>query len=104
MSPGRLLALYGGGALGASVLLQTILLWLVYFYAPPAGQGVALLPPTLVGFALAAGRVVNALSNPPVAYWSDRSRSRWGRRRPFITIGAPGLALCFALLWFPPRA
>jgi GPH family glycoside/pentoside/hexuronide:cation symporter len=104
VSPGRVLALYGGGALGASVLLQTILLWLVYFYAPPAGQGVTLLPPTLVGFALAAGRVVNALSNPPVAYWSDRSRSPWGRRRPFIAIGAPGLVVCFALLWFPPRA
>ena len=103
MPPGRVLALYGAGALGASVLLQTILLWLVYFYAPPAGQGIMLLPPTLVGFALAAGRVVNALSNPPVAYWSDRSRSRWGRRRPFIVVGAPALALCFALLWFPPR-
>lgn len=100
----RTLALYGSGALGASVLLQTILLWLVYFYAPPAGQGAALLPPTLVGFALAVGRVVNALSNPPVAFWSDRSRTRWGRRRPFIAIGAPALAACFVLLWRPPAA
>lgn len=101
---GRVLAVYGAGALGASVLLQTVLLWLVYFYAPPAGQGVARLPPTLVGLALAAGRVVNALSNPPVAFWSDRTRTRWGRRRPFIMIGAPGLAACFALLWVPPAA
>jgi len=100
----RILALYGSGALGASVLLQTILLWLVYFYAPPAGQGAALLPPTLVGLALAAGRVVNALSNPPVAFWSDRSRTRWGRRRPFIAIGAPALAACFVLLWRPTAA
>jgi glycoside/pentoside/hexuronide:cation symporter, GPH family len=101
---GRLLALYGSGALGASVLLQTILLWLVYFYAPPAGQGTTLLPPALIGFALAAGRVVNALSNPPIAFWSDRSRTRWGRRRPFIALGAPVLAACFALLWIPPHA
>lgn len=101
---GRALALYGGGAFGASVLLQTILLWLVYFYAPPAGQGATLLPPTLVGLALAAGRVVNSLSNPPVAFWSDRSRTRWGRRRPFIAVGAPALAAGFALLWMPPRA
>lgn len=101
---GGFLALYGSGALGASVLLQTIILWLVYYYAPPAGQGPTLLPPTLVGFALAAGRVVNAVSNPPVAFWSDRSRARWGRRRPFIVLGAPALALAFALLWTPPRA
>ncbi|HEV2359183.1 MAG TPA: MFS transporter [bacterium] len=99
---GRVLAVYGAGALGASVLLQTILLWLVYFYAPPAGQGVTRLAPVLVGLALAAGRIVNAISNPPIAYWSDRLRTRWGRRRPFIAAGAPALAACFALLWLPP--
>lgn len=101
---GRVFALYGSGAFGASVLLQTILLWLVYFYAPPAGQGATLLPPALVGLALAAGRIVNSVSNPPVAFWSDRSRTRWGRRRPFIGAGAPALAVCFVLLWMPPRA
>jgi len=47
-------ALYGAGALGASLLLQTIILWIVYFYAPPAGQGAARLSPTLVGLALAS--------------------------------------------------
>ena len=101
---GRVFALYGSGAFGASVLLQTILLWLVFFYAPPAGQGATLLPPTLVGLALAVGRIVNSVSNPPVAFWSDRSRTRWGRRRPFIAAGAPALAACFALLWMPPQA
>jgi len=102
--PGRVLALYGGGTLGASVLLQTVLLWLVYFYAPPAGHGATRLPPTLVGLALGAGRVVNALSNPPVAFLSDRLRTRWGRRWPFIALGTPALAVCFALLWMPPAA
>jgi GPH family glycoside/pentoside/hexuronide:cation symporter len=97
-------ALYGIGALGASLLLQTILLWIVYFYAPPAGQGTPRLPPPVAGLALAGGRIVNALTNPPVAYWSDRIRSRWGRRRPFIALGAPALAACFALLWIPPAA
>ena len=95
-------ALYGAGALGASLLLQTIILWIVYFYAPPAGQGAARLSPTLVGLALAGGRVINALTNPPVAFWSDRVRSRWGRRRPFIAFGAPALVACFVLLWIPP--
>jgi glycoside/pentoside/hexuronide:cation symporter, GPH family len=101
---GAALALYGAGAFAASVLLQTVLLWLVYFYAPPSGQGVTRLSPALVGFAMAAGRVVNALSNPPVAFWSDRCRTPWGRRRPFIALGSPGLAACFALLWAPPKA
>jgi len=97
-------ALYGAGALGASLLLQTILLWIVYFYAPPAGQGALRLSPALVGVALAAGRVVNALSNPLIAYWSDRIRGRWGRRRPFIALGTPVLIAWFILLWIPPAA
>ena len=98
------LVLYGAGAFGASLLLQTILLWLVYFYAPPAGQGAARLSPALLGVALAVGRIINALSNPPIAFWSDRIRSRWGRRRPFIVLGAPPLVACFILLWNPPAA
>ncbi len=96
-------ALYGAGALGASLLLQTILLWLIYYYAPPTGQGVLRLSPALVGLALAAGRIVNALSNPLVAYVSDRVTGRWGRRRPFIAIGAPALVASYVLLWIPPN-
>ncbi len=97
-------AFYGAGALGASLLLQTILLWLIYFYAPPTGQGVLRLSPALIGLALAAGRVVNALSNPLIAYVSDRVTGRWGRRRPFIAIGAPALVGWYMLLWIPPNA
>jgi len=93
-------AIYSAGALGASMLLQTILLWAVYFYAPPSGT--VRLSPEWMGMALAGGRIVNALSNPPVAFWSDRLRTRWGRRRPFIAVGAPVLVACFILLWIPP--
>jgi glycoside/pentoside/hexuronide:cation symporter, GPH family len=98
------LVLYGAGAFGASLMLQTILLWVVFFYAPPAGQGAVRLSPALLGFALAAGRIFNALSNPPIAFWSDRIRGRWGRRRPFIVLGTPALVAGFILLWNPPAA
>lgn len=97
--------LYGIGAFGGSLLQQSVLLWVFYYYAPPAGQG---LPPrvaaSLLGIAMGAGRVVDALADPPIAYVSDRLRWRFGRRRPFILIGAPLLALSFALLWTPPHA
>jgi len=82
------------------MMLQTIVLWAVYFYAPPTGA--VRLSPVLMGLALAGGRVVNALSNPPIAFWSDRLRTPWGRRRPFLAVGAPLLAGCFMLLWVPP--
>jgi GPH family glycoside/pentoside/hexuronide:cation symporter len=94
-------AFYSAGAFGASIMLQTIVLYAFYFYAPPAG--VARLSPVLVGFALACGRVVNAVSNPPTAFWSDRLRTPWGRRRPFIALGAPLLSASYILLWIPPE-
>jgi len=96
--------LYGLGSLGGSLLLQTVLLWTFFYYAPPPGVG---LPqrtaPGLVGLAMALGRLVDALADLPVAFWSDRVRTRWGRRRPFIILGSPLLVLCFLLLWVPPR-
>jgi glycoside/pentoside/hexuronide:cation symporter, GPH family len=97
-------ALYSAGSLGGSLLLQAIMLWIIYFYAPPPGQGLSRLSPGLIGLALAAGRMVNALTNPVAAYWSDRVRTRWGRRRPFMALGTPPLIACFALLWTPPDA
>ncbi len=94
--------LYALGGLGASLLIQTLVLWLMPFYAPPTED--RLLPPEQVGFALALGRLTNAVAEPLVASWSDRFTSRWGRRRPFVVVGAPLLALAFVLVWNPPAA
>lgn len=97
--------LYGLGSFGASLLQQTVLLWVFFYYAPPADQGLPLrVPASLLGIAMGAGRVVDALADPPIAYLSDRLRTGGGRRRPFILIGTPLLALAFVLLWFPPHA
>lgn len=92
--------LYALGGMGASLLVQTLVLWVLPFYAPPGGE--RLLPPERVGMALALGRLTNAASDPLVAYWSDRLRSPWGRRRPFVLGGAPLLGLVFLLVWTPP--
>jgi len=96
--------LYGIGSFGGSLLQQTVLLWVFYYYAPPAGQGLSSrVAASLLGIAMGAGRIVDALADPPIAYLSDRIRGRGGRRRPFILAGAPLLALAFALLWTPPH-
>jgi Na+/melibiose symporter-like transporter len=46
--------------------------------------------------------VYNALNNPVMGYLSDRTRTRWGRRIPFILFGSIPYALFFALLFFAP--
>ncbi|MDR7434693.1 MAG: MFS transporter [Armatimonadota bacterium] len=96
--------LYGLGSLGGSLLLQTVLLWIFFYYSPPPGSGLPpRVAPGLVGVAMAAGRLIDALADLPVAFWSDRVRTRWGRRKPFIVLGSPFLVLSFFLLWSPPK-
>ena len=58
--------------------------------------------PVLVGLIAAIPRVFDAVSDPMVGYISDNTRTRWGRRRPFILIGALVSGLVFALMWQLP--
>lgn len=59
--------------------------------------------PALVGLLGALPRLTDAITDPLMGYLSDQTRSRWGRRRPYIFIGAIAAGLIFALLWQLPR-
>ncbi len=58
--------------------------------------------PNLVGLALALIRLVDAVSDPLFGWLSDNTRSRFGRRRPFILIGSILAGTGLPLLFFPP--
>jgi glycoside/pentoside/hexuronide:cation symporter, GPH family len=58
--------------------------------------------PALVGLVSAIPRLTDAFTDPLVGYISDNTRSRWGRRRPYIFIGAIAAGIIFALLWQLP--
>jgi GPH family glycoside/pentoside/hexuronide:cation symporter len=50
---------------------------------------------------LLAGRITDALSDPFIAFWTDNSWTRWGRRMPFLVLATlPLAAVCF-LVWLP---
>ena len=85
-------------------LYDTVLYaWLPYFYAPPADSDTtAYVSIGIFGMILAGGRILDAVSDPLVGYWSDNTHSRWGRRKPFICVSGPILFLCFVLVWLPP--
>ena len=59
--------------------------------------------PALVGLVAALPRIMDAFTDPMMGYISDNTQSRWGRRRPYIFIGAIVVAIVFALLWQLPR-
>lgn len=58
----------------------------------------------LVGLLLGGGRLFDAFADLLVGVWSDRTRSRLGRRRPWMLAGAPLMAAAFILLWNPPES
>lgn len=59
--------------------------------------------PALVGLLGALPRLTDALTDPLMGYASDNTRSRWGRRRPYIFVGAISVAIVFTILWqLPP--
>jgi GPH family glycoside/pentoside/hexuronide:cation symporter len=58
--------------------------------------------PALVGLVSALPRLTDAITDPLMGYISDHTRSRWGRRRPYIFVGAIAVGIIFALLWQLP--
>lgn len=100
--PLRTKLLYATSSVGGEALSQSRALWLLYFYAPPADADLpTLLPRALIGVLLTVGKIVEAFDDALIGYWSDRTKSRWGRRIPFI-LGATPLWALFAFLLFAP--
>ncbi len=60
------------------------------------------LSPALVGLLGALPRLTDAITDPLMGYITDNTRSRWGRRRPYIFVGAITVGIIFVLLWQLP--
>lgn len=59
--------------------------------------------PALVGLLGALPRLTDAITDPLMGYISDNTRTRWGRRRPYIFVGAIAVGIIFAVLWQLPE-
>lgn len=95
---------YGMGYLSVALTTDMTLTWLLKRYRPdPADlRWDVLVTASAFAVAMLIGRLVDALADPLVGFYSDRIKTRWGRRKPFLAVGAPLLAASFALLWLPP--
>jgi maltose/moltooligosaccharide transporter len=56
------------------------------------------LDPRWIGFFMTLDNIAALLIQPPVGAWSDRLRTKIGRRMPFILIGAPVAAIVFGII------
>jgi GPH family glycoside/pentoside/hexuronide:cation symporter len=59
------------------------------------------MPPMLAATALAIPRFIDAITDPLIGNISDNTRSRWGRRRPYMVTGAVLSAILLPLFWTP---
>ena len=92
--------IYGLSTLGTSALGFITTSWLLYFYIPPEGN--PLVPVALFGTAIFVSRAISAGITPYIGYLSDNTRSRWGRRLPYMLVSALPFVGAFILLWNPP--
>ncbi len=89
--------LYGAPNFAGAAMFIPIFVLMPKFYAD-----VALVPLGYLAIAIAVARSLDALSDPFIGWVSDRTHTRWGRRRPFMAIGAPLCAVAFFALLNPP--
>jgi GPH family glycoside/pentoside/hexuronide:cation symporter len=100
---------YAAGMMGWSILANTIIVMLPYYYLPPSNAGLIPLVPqmlllgvlNIMSVITASGRLVDAIFDPFIASLSDKSTNPKGRRIPFMKIAVLPAAL-FCFLTFHP--
>ncbi|MEW6093299.1 MAG: MFS transporter [Chloroflexota bacterium] len=85
--------LLGFGFFGVSVIWGVYNAFVPIFLANKFG-----LEPAFIGFFMTLDNIAALFIQPPVGAWSDRIRTKIGRRMPFIVIGAPIGAFVFGLI------
>jgi GPH family glycoside/pentoside/hexuronide:cation symporter len=89
---------YGFGAVAYGVKDFGFLTFLLIFYNQVMG-----LPAEQVGFVIMLALLVDAVVDPLIGFLSDRTRSRWGRRHPWMYAAALPIAVAWLFLWNPPE-
>lgn len=90
---------YSIGLLGLAIPINTIRISTLLFYVDILGLDVRAYGTVMVVYA-----VLDAIDNPILGHLSDRTRSRWGRRRPWLVVGAVVLSAGLVGFFWTPDA
>jgi Na+/melibiose symporter-like transporter len=88
---------YGFGSIAFGVKDNGFSYFLQFFYAQVIG-----LPAATVGLAIMFALILDAFVDPIIGQLSDNTRSKWGRRHPFMYASAIPVAVSYVILWNPP--
>lgn len=102
---------YAFGMLGWSVMINIVTVMLIYFYVPPNHTGLDMLIPqvtvlgifTLLSLIAASGRLLDAITDPLIAFLSDSSHHKRGRRIPFMRAALIPSMIFGILIFTPPE-
>lgn len=90
---------YAIGMFGTSIPINMIKGSMILFYVDILGLDVRAYGAVMVVYA-----IIDAIDNPVLGYLSDRTRTRWGRRRPWLLVGAPMLAASMIAFFSAPTS
>lgn len=93
----RLVVAYGTGQAAEGIANYLLTALLLFYYTSILG-----LAGWIAGLALMVGLIFDAITDPLVAVVSDRTRSRWGRRHPYLLASALPLGAGLVLAFRPP--
>ncbi len=88
---------YGAGELGPAMAGSTMIFFQLVFLTNVAGLNAG-----YAGTVLLIGKIWDAVNDPLIGWLSDHTRTRWGRRLPWIVVSAVPFALFFWLQWIVP--
>ena len=96
--PPAVKAAYAAPSFATAAMAVLIFIYMNKFYADAV-----LVPLGYLALAIALARAFDAVTDPLMGWLSDRTRTRWGRRRPWFLLGAPLAALSYFALFSPPE-
>ena len=88
---------YAIGMFGTSIPINMLKTYAAIYYIDRLGMTTPQMATILLLYTF-----IDALDNPVYGFLSDRTRTRWGRRRPWMVIGTPLLILTFIAFYSPP--
>ena len=90
---------YGAPAAPLALAGLPLAVYLPVIYADSDGFGLSL---ATVGLLMALSRISDVVTDPLIGYLSDKWKTRWGRRKPWVLAGTPIFALGLWFLFIPP--
>ncbi|WP_017294065.1 MFS transporter [Geminocystis herdmanii] len=89
---------FGAGDIGPAFTANILVFFLMPFFTNVAG-----ISPAIAGSILFVGKIADAINDPIIGVFSDRTQTKWGRRIPWMIFAAIPFGLTFFLQWIVPK-